>query len=207
MTFPNSMRSSIASPNQMGAVGSCPLAADGSRGHREASTSSWKRARNGPTQDKDHRVVRIGTHALKIGSSTTLWKRLSQHKGQEKSGRGNHRGSIFRLIVGTALNTNDATRCSTWGQGQTADKSVRAAEITLEERVSHVIGRMPFVWLAIQDEPGPASLRGYIERNAIALLSNYGKPAIDPPSPGWLGHKCNRDKVRQSGLWNRESRR
>ena len=32
-------------------------------------------------------------------------------------------------------------------------------------------------------------MRGYIERNAIALLSNYGKPAIDPPSPGWLGPK------------------
>jgi hypothetical protein len=146
------------------------------------------------------RIVRIGTHALKIGSGTTLWKRLSQHKGQEKSGRGNHRGSLFRLIVGTALNTDNTTPpCPTWGQGNSADKSVRAAEIVLEERVSHIIGRMPFVWLAIADEPGPASLRGYIERNAIALLSNYGKPAIDSPSPGWLGHKCNRQRFGNPG--------
>jgi hypothetical protein len=57
------------------------------------------------------RIVRVGTHALKGGSSTTLWKRLSQHKGQERSRRGNHRGSIFRLIVGTALNADDPTRC------------------------------------------------------------------------------------------------
>ena len=28
------------------------------------------------------RIVRVGTHALKIGSSTKLWTRLSQHKGQ-----------------------------------------------------------------------------------------------------------------------------
>jgi len=49
------------------------------------------------------RVVRVGTHALKAGGSTTLWGRLSTHRGQVRSGGGNHRGSIFRLIVGTAL--------------------------------------------------------------------------------------------------------
>src|SRR5262245_19918112 len=49
------------------------------------------------------RVVRVGTHALKTGSGTSLWNRLSQHRGQARSGGGNHRGSIFPLIVGTAL--------------------------------------------------------------------------------------------------------
>ncbi len=48
------------------------------------------------------RVVRVGTHALRNGSRTTLWNRLSQHRGSARSGGGNHRGSIFRLIVGTA---------------------------------------------------------------------------------------------------------
>jgi hypothetical protein len=148
------------------------------------------------------RVVRVGTHALKSGSTTTLWRRLSQHKGQEGSGGGNHRGSIFRLLVGTALNEDEDTTCPTWGEGNTAGPDVRAAEVSLEKQVSHVVRQMPFLWLAIEDEPGPASMRGYIERNAISLLSNYRKPAIDPPSPGWLGHRCNRDKVRQSGLWN-----
>ena len=61
---------------------------------------------------------------------------------------------------------------------------------------------MPFLWLAVEDEPGRGSLRGYIERNAIALLSNYGRHPIDQPSSSWLGHHCNREKVRASGLWN-----
>ena len=61
---------------------------------------------------------------------------------------------------------------------------------------------MPFLWLAIEDEPGPASLRGYIERNSIALLSNFSKEPLDPPSRTWLGYLCNRDRVRASGLWN-----
>ena len=61
---------------------------------------------------------------------------------------------------------------------------------------------MPFLWLAVGDEPGPSSLRGYVERNAIALLSNYRKRPLDSPSDSWLGHHCNREKVRAAGLWN-----
>ena len=49
------------------------------------------------------RVVRIGTHALTAKSSTTLWNRLAQHRGVVGTGGGNHRGSIFRLLVGEAL--------------------------------------------------------------------------------------------------------
>jgi hypothetical protein len=61
---------------------------------------------------------------------------------------------------------------------------------------------MPFLWLSVEDEPGAGSLRGYIERNAIAVLSNYNKSPLDPPSDAWLGHHCNRERVRKSGLWN-----
>jgi hypothetical protein len=42
------------------------------------------------------RVVRVGTHALKEGGSTTLWGRLSAHRGQLRSGSGNHRGLDIR---------------------------------------------------------------------------------------------------------------
>ena len=56
--------------------------------------------------------------------------------------------------------------------------------------------------LAVDDEAGPHSHRGVIERNAIALLSNYRKSPTDPPSSGWLGQHCDRDRVRKSGLWN-----
>jgi hypothetical protein len=133
---------------------------------------------------------------------TKLWTRLSQHRGQNKSGGGNHRGSIFRLIVGTALIAQRNYECATWGAGSTASTQIRASEIPLECEVSRVIRAMPFIWIGIDDEPGAGSLRGYIERNAIALLSNFERAAIDPPSGGWLGQYCNRERVRKSGLWN-----
>jgi hypothetical protein len=148
------------------------------------------------------RVVRVGTHALGTGAKTKLWTRLSQHRGQIGSGGGNHRGSIFRLIVGTALIERDGHECGTWGIGSSASREVRDAEHCLECAVSTVIRAMPFLWLAVEDEPGPQSLRGYIERNAIALLSNYGRRTLDPPSDTWLGHRCNRERVRNAGLWN-----
>ena len=58
------------------------------------------------------------------------------------------------------------------------------------------------LWLNIDDRPGPESLRGYVERNAIALLAGGDGTATDPPSEGWLGRYCPREKVRRSGLWN-----
>lgn len=143
------------------------------------------------------RIVRVGTHALKEGSGTRLWRRLSQHKGRMRSGGGNHRGSIFRLIVGTALIERNGHDFPSWGQGNHAVRMIRQSEHALERLVSETIGEMPFLWLNIDDEPGPDSLRGYIERNSIALLSNYNKPAIDPPSQTWLGHHCNRERVRR----------
>ena len=148
------------------------------------------------------RVVRVGTHALKTGSGTKLWTRLSQHRGQLSTGSGNHRGSIFRLIVGAALIKRHGYSFPTWGAGNTANAKVRAGESALECEVSQVIGAMPFIWLAIQDEANPESGRGYIERNAIALLSNYNKAPVDPPSKNWLGHDSDRERVRSSGLWN-----
>ena len=148
------------------------------------------------------RVVRVGTHALASQSGTTLWNRLSQHRGQAKSGGGNHRGSIFRLLVGTALIAKHGSDCPTWGRGNSATAPIRASEASLEREVSQVIGAMPFLWVAIDDPPGADSQRGYIERNTIALLSNYSRPALDPPSRDWLGHYCNRERVRKSGLWN-----
>jgi hypothetical protein len=148
------------------------------------------------------RIVRVGTHALKSGSQTTLWTRLAQHKGQQNSGGGNHRGSIFRLLVGAALMDEQTEPCPTWGQGTTASRDIRDGERAMERRVSAVIGRMPFLAFRLDDGPGPESLRGFIERNAIALLSNAGKQPLDPPSKDWLGHSCPRERVRASGLWN-----
>lgn len=148
------------------------------------------------------RVVRVGTHALTSSSRTKLSTRLSQHRGQTGSGGGNHRGSIFRLIVGTALISRDQHVSSSWGKGSSAARQVREREIELERAVSTIIRAMPFLWLAIDDEPGAGSLRGFIERNAIGLLSNFDRTPVDAPSSGWLGHHCNRERLRKSGLWN-----
>ena len=159
------------------------------------------------------RVVRIGTHALAARSRTMLWQRLSQHRGSASGSGGNHRGSIFRLLVGGALaRRGDCPLPPSWGvaasRGAAADKLgttpvvLKDAEAELEERVSAYIGRMRVLWLDVPDEPGPTSARGRVERNAIALLSHAREAAADAPSDQWLGAHCDRPLVRASGLWN-----
>ena len=149
------------------------------------------------------RVVRVGTHALRAGSRTKLLNRLSQHRGSARSGRGNHRGSIFRLLIGEALSRRDSTLgLKTWGKGSSAGPDVRAAEREHERAVSTYLGEMPILWVDVDDAPGGDSMRGRIERNAIALLSGFYEPPLDPPSPSWLGNSSGREKVIGSGLWN-----
>ena len=91
---------------------------------------------------------------------------------------------------------------TSWGKGASASSDIRATEIELEKKVSNVIREMPFLWLEIDDPPGRNSLRGHIESNSIALLSNYNRTVIDPPSNDWLGMHSPRTKIRESGLWN-----
>lgn len=144
------------------------------------------------------RVVRIGTHALKVGATSTLRGRLRQHGGTN-GGTGNHRGSIFRLLTGDALVRAKIERaCLSWAS-KPANKD---AERALEQAVSRRLATTRVVWVGIDDAPSPDSLRGRIERNAIAMLSNHGKAVLDPPSQDWLGLHSSRVRVRSSGLWN-----
>lgn len=163
----------------------------------------------GEVRDKNPsvpRIVRVGTHAVSSGSKSTLHGRLKQHLGT-RAGGGNHRGSIFRLHVGTALLARDGTPLPTWGVGSSAPAAVRdrattrAAEAACEKRVSEYIGAMSVLWIDVPDEPGPQSDRAFIERNAIALLSNHLCP-IDGASPSWLGRFSPRREIRDSALWN-----
>ena len=159
------------------------------------------------------RLVRVGTHALGIGARSTLHQRLRQHAGKSSGSGGNHRGSIFRLLVGEALIARgDCPACPSWGVRGDIGKAaavlgveraaLAAAEAAVEAAVSAYLGQMPFLWLSIEDEPGPESLRGIIERNVIALASQFHEPVFDPPSLSWLGLASSREKVRRSGLWN-----
>jgi hypothetical protein len=123
-------------------------------------------------------------------------------------GGGNHRGSIFRLHLGTALIAKQeltGKAVEMWGVGSSSPtEHTRDDEYPLERGVSEHIRSMPFLWIRIEDEPGPESLRGTIEDNAVALLSNYNTPShpIDPPSDSWLGRWAANEAIRRSGLWN-----
>ena len=76
------------------------------------------------------------------------------------------------------------------------------AEMPLERTVSHYIRQLPYLWVRVEDEPGPKSQRVFLERNSIALLSNFNKCALDCASSHWLGRSSDKVKVRESGLWN-----
>ena len=153
------------------------------------------------------RVARVGTHAVSAGSSTSLWNRLRTHRGATRGsyeGGGNHRGSVFRKRVGEAIIERNSLHDEYphWGEGTSANRDRRLDELELERRVSEFLRELPFLWLNVDDEPSAESQRAYIERNAIALLSNYQRDAIDPRSAEWLGRNSRSDKIRDSGLWN-----
>jgi hypothetical protein len=149
------------------------------------------------------RVVRVGTHALTVKSRTTLWKRVNQHRGTLNPPGGNHRGSIFRLLIGQALMKRDPIlQIESWGKGASAGREILQMERALEEIVSDYLGAMSFVFLPVLDASGPESARGNIERNSIALISNFVEQTSEVPSVNWLGHYSGRERVRRSGLWN-----
>jgi hypothetical protein len=159
------------------------------------------------------RVTRVGTHAVSEGSSTTLWDRLKQHYGTGSGSAnhphgGNHRGSVYRKRVGESLIERYDLRADypdwdeRWAAIERDRDQVRDEEYVLERRVSTYIREQPFLWLDVDDEPGADSDRAYLERNAIALLSNYGRDAVDPRPDEWLGMSCRSEKIRESGLWN-----
>ncbi|AOW81151.1 hypothetical protein HTSR_1989 [Halodesulfurarchaeum formicicum] len=159
------------------------------------------------------RVTRVGTHAVSAGSSTTLWNRLKQHYGTGSNSTnhphgGNHRGSVYRKRVGEAIiEKHDLQEdYPNWGDrwsGIDRDRAeVRDEEYPLERRVSAYIREQPFLWIEIEDEPGPDSDRALIEQNAIALLSNFEDQTIDSRRSDWLGKHSRSREIRESGLWN-----
>ena len=92
------------------------------------------------------RVTRVGTHALKAGSKSTLWGRLRMHRGTmagSNPGGGNHRGSVFRLHVGAALIRRDDWAeevTAQWAVGSSAKRHVRDQEHPLEQWVNRQLG-------------------------------------------------------------------
>lgn len=147
------------------------------------------------------RVTRVGTHAVSKDSKTTLWDRISTHRGSEAGG-GSHRSSIFRSHVGAAIATKfPGSTVSSWGIGSTALPHVREAESAMENAVSKYLGETRVLWLDVPDDAGPASDRAYLERNAIGILSRWSilHPSM---SDDWLGNYSGNPNIALSGLWN-----
>ena len=154
----------------------------------------------------ESRVVRVGTHAVSQNSKARLWDRLRTHRGTlsgKYRGGGNHRASVFRKLVGSAIIQREHLKCDNWDVGQSAKECVRKAEHYIEVKASNYIRHLPFLWIQAEDKASPNSIRAVIERNTIALLSNFNKhEIIDPSTPNWLGLHSPSERVRHSGLWN-----
>ena len=131
--------------------------------------------------DTDLRVVRVGTHAVTTRSKSQLWHRLYEHK--QDGGR-----SVFRDHVNRALKERSNT-------------NGHATEHNHSRCISTYIGKMPFLCVKVDGE-GSHNQRKFIERNAIALLSNWQSDPIDQPSDSWLGKQAQREEISHSGLWN-----
>ncbi len=176
--------------------------------------ANWKNVRKGlylfldnqerRSDSKNHRIVRIGTHAIQsLDAKSTLWGRLKQHKGVDKNNGGNHRSSIFRLLIGEALSKRDLIGPPSWGIGSSASKAIRRREIDHESEVSKYIRELPFLVIKIDSKND----RKFLESNLIGLLSNMNRTAFNPPCPdepseNWLGHYSCRPLIKNSGLWN-----
>ena len=139
------------------------------------------------------RVVRVGSHALNAGENTTLWDRISQHRGADQPGRRRSR-TVFRNRVGNAIcRRNRGLGPRRWPIDAELGDAVR-----IEKLINRHMWPMKLLVLPV----GRRAHRVYIESNAIALLSEYREEkAIDAQSRRWLGRRCDREQVRESGLW------
>jgi hypothetical protein len=148
------------------------------------------------------RIVRVGTHAVSLGSKATLRGRLRNHLGPTNE-IGNHRGSIFRLHVGRAMLEAIGGHSSlpSWGQGQDADTNTKVSEASHEQAVSRYLQDLEVVLVDVDDEPSKDSLRARVEAQLIALCTESMRP-IDCPTADWLGLKSPVASINQSGLWN-----
>jgi hypothetical protein len=145
-----------------------------------------RRPRRHPCPDRHERH-----HALAASFHSPWQRRWVQ------AGGGNHRASIFRLHVGTALLRRDDWPNDvreSWRDNR-ADPATRRAEYPLERAVTKHIGDVSLLWLAVPDR----AIRGLIERHTIALLSRRSG-GVDPASPTWLGLTAYSEKVRTSAL-------
>ncbi|MDZ7701654.1 MAG: hypothetical protein U5J98_06070 [Halobacteriales archaeon] len=86
----------------------------------------------------------------------------------------------YRAAMITLSWSSTRTACMVDDVGSSAARELRLEELDLERAVSDYVRELPFVWVAVDDEPGPGSDRAYLERDAIAQVSNNDREPIDP---------------------------
>lgn len=151
---------------------------------------------------KPGRIIRIGTHAVSVGSKSTLRNRLKTHLGA-KDGTGNHRSSIFRLHVGQALFSTLSKRdCNdTWGIDRPTTMEFINTERHHERLVTEYLANLYVFIIPVLDAASRFSLRASIERQMIALFTEDLLP-LESPSDQWLGKDSPKALISSSGLWN-----
>jgi hypothetical protein len=154
---------------------------------------------------KSPRVVRVGNHAARKDAKTSVYVRIRNHWGSNKEGHGKHRMSVHRELVGLALINRYQLNYPHWKDRKCKDKLILEQETELELEVSEYIRACEFTVLEVPGESSANNERSFIESNAIALLSNYGRDEKGAfVSSDWLGRYSGDDRVVQSGLWNRD---
>ncbi len=149
------------------------------------------------------RVVRVESYSSQ-DTKRPIYRQLLKHRGSiagTYSGGGNHRLSVLRKHIGTAIINSLALPCQTWEE-EKANAFIRKEEHWLETMVSEISSSMEVLLLSFEAGQERDRILEYVEQNAIALLSNFNKYPIDSPSPDWLGNFCSNELVKESGLWN-----
>ena len=145
-----------------------------------------------------------GDRVVRIGKCTSYCRRVStQHKGPADE---MVRGSVFRRWVHNALFLKfRETEFADWPDitEENIAGMLEALNLDRQQRLARATSKHMWPMELLFVPIGRESSRQYMERNAIALLSEYGvDDPIDPPSRRWLGRHSRSDRIRSAGLWN-----
>ena len=145
-----------------------------------------------------------GDRVVRVGKCKKFRRRIStQHKGPADE---MVRGSVFRKWVHNALFLKfRETEFADWPDitEENIAGMLEALNPDRQQRLARATSKHMWPMELLFVPIGRESSRQYIERNAIALLSEYGvDDPIDPPSRRWLGRHSRSDRIRSSGLWN-----
>ena len=93
---------------------------------------------------------------------------LVSAQGSGGSGGGNHRGTIFRLLVGAAVIGRDQHDLPTWGDKKKSRKDVKISSTLWNARSAAPSGVCRFSGLTFETKPVPTVCAATIEKNSIA---------------------------------------